>query len=263
MTLVGNPRSKPNLFPPPRPRRKRPDEIAESLKDWIVDHKVNPGERLPQERELIKQFSASKGTIREALKSLETQGLIYTRPGPGGGVFVGALSGDRAMELLSNYFFFRQPSIGDIYAIRKKLEPELAASVVGHLSDDDYRRLEETMRIYNHPAANLGEEYQQRIAELDFHTVLAELCPNPVLGFVCGFMQNLLRDLTLCRRIYDKPNPELREHAMHYQVRLLHALRDEDQDEAREIMYDHMCAAHRYMEACEAEYRGAFLRFDT
>ncbi len=262
MTLAGDAQTKPNLFPPRRPRRKRSDEIADSIKDWIVEDKLTPGTRLPLERELIVRFGASKGTIREALKSLETQGLIYTRTGPAGGAFVGMLSGDRAMELLSNYFFFRQPSIGDIYAIRKKLEPELAASVVGHLSEDDFCRLEDTMRVYNHPAANLGEEYQQRIAELDFHTVLAELCPNPVLGFVCGFMQNLLRDLTLCRRIYDKPNPGLREHAMHYQVRLLQALRDQDPDATRTIMSEHMKAAQHYMEACEAEFRGDFLRFD-
>jgi DNA-binding FadR family transcriptional regulator len=246
-----------------RPRRvKRPDEICERIKDWIVEDRLQPGDRLPQERELIARFNASKSSVREALKALETQGLITSRTGPGGGCFITAASGQRAMELLGNYFFFKQPSIGDIYSVRTELEPEMAASVAGLLSAADFRRLEETMRVYNHPPANRGEEYRQRLAELDFHTVLAELCPNPVLGFTCGFLQNLLRNLTLCKRIYDKPNPELRESALHYQVRLLQALRAEDAEAARAIMHEHMCAARAYMEACEAEFQSGFLRLD-
>lgn len=245
------------------PRRrgyKRTDEICDRIMGWIVDDRLKPGDRLPGERELVDRFKASKSTVREALKALQTQGLITTRTGPGGGAFVAALDGNRAMELLSNYFYFRHPTIGDIYTLRKMLEPEMAASVAGRLSDEDFSRLEETIKIYDHPAANIGEEYRQRIAELDFHTVLAELCPNPILGFMCGFLQNLLRKLSICRRIYDIPNPELRESALHYQVRLIDALRRADAGRAREIMFEHMCAAQEYMEACEAEIKDGFLR---
>ncbi|WP_259779477.1 FadR/GntR family transcriptional regulator [Aestuariispira ectoiniformans] len=245
-----------------RKGRKRTDEICDRIKDWIVDRDMTPGDRLPQEQALIEEFEASKGTVREALKSLETQGLIRTRTGPGGGAFVAELDGGRAMELLANFFFFKQPTISDIYQLRRQLEPELAASVAGRLSEEDFKRLEETMRLYDHPAANRGEEYEQRLAELDFHTVLAELSPNPLLGFICGFLQNLLQNLTICKHIYESPNPELREHALHYQVRLMQALRGANAEAARTIMYEHMCAAQAYMEACEAEVRRGFLRIE-
>jgi GntR family transcriptional repressor for pyruvate dehydrogenase complex len=245
-----------------RPGYKRTDEICDRIMDWIVEDHLKPGDRLPQERELIARFKASKSTVREALKALQTQGLITTRTGPGGGAFVAALDGNRAMELLSNYFYFRHPTIGDIYALRRMLEPEMAASVAGRLSEQDFRRLEDTIKIYDHPAENIGEEYRQRIAELDFHTVLAELCPNPILGFMCSFLQNLLRNLSICRRIYDTPNPNLRESALHYQVRLIDALRKADADGARKIMFEHMCAAQDYMVACEAEITDGFLRIN-
>lgn len=241
-------------------RLKRHNTISERIKDWIVERALQPGDRLPGERELIDIFSASKSSVREALTALEVQGLIRLRTGPGGGAFVAAISDSRAMELLSNYFFFQKPGIGDIYALRIQLEPELAASVVGRLAEADFQRLERTMRLYIRPPANQGEEYAQRIAELDFHSVLADLCPNPLLGFVCGFLQNLLRNLTVCRRIYDQPQPRLREHAMHYQLQLLHALRDEDAEAARAIMREHMLAARAYMEQCEAQLREGFLR---
>lgn len=238
----------------------RPTEISERLKDMIVENDLQPGARLPQERDLMDRFQASKSTIREALGALQAEGLVRTRTGPGGGAFVSAIDDGRAMELLGNYFFFKHPSIGDIYALRKLLEPELAASVVGHLREEDFRRLHDTVRLYDHEPANQGEEYRQRLAELDFHSVLAELCPNQVLGFVCGFLQNLLRNLSICRRIYDKPNPALRETGLSYQVRLLQAFYDEDPALAREVMYEHMEAAQTYMEACEAELTSDFLR---
>jgi GntR family transcriptional regulator, transcriptional repressor for pyruvate dehydrogenase complex len=248
------------IQPAPERRLKRSDDIAERIKDLMVAHSLKPGDRLPSERELIEQFHASKSTVREALKALETQGLIRARTGPGGGVFVAELSGSRAMELLGNYFFFRQPSIGDIYAVRVELEPELAASVVGLLTDTDFQRLQNTMRLYERPAADRREEYQQRLAELDFHSELAKLSPNPILGFTCGFMQNLLRSLTICKQIYGTPNPDLRETALHYQVRLLRALRALDADAARAIMREHMLSARAYMEECEASFTGGFLR---
>lgn len=251
----------------PRPqserRLKRTDDIAERIKDLIVEKALKPGDRLPSEKELIDQSQASKSTVREALKALETQGLIRSRTGPGGGTFVAQLSGSRAMELLGNYFFFRQPSIGDIYQVRVELEPELAASVIGHLRDQDYETLQRTMRLYERPPRDRGEEYRQRLAELDFHSVLAELCPNPILGFICGFMHNLLRNLTICRHIYGSPNPLLREQALHYQIQLIRALKAEDADAARQIMLEHMESARRYMEESEAVFTGGFLRLDA
>jgi GntR family transcriptional repressor for pyruvate dehydrogenase complex len=242
-----------------KPTHKRPDEICEQIKNWIVERQLQPGDRLPQEKELIQLFKASKSTVREALRALHTQGLVNTRTGPGGGAFIAALDANRAMELLSNHFFFRQPTLDDIYELRKQLEPELAASLAGKIGQGDFQRLHDKIRLYDHPAANLGEEYAQRIAELDFHNLLAELCPNPLLGFICGFLQNLLKDLAICRRIYDEPNPELRESGLHYQVQLLRALKRGNADDARAIMYQHMCAAHQYMKHCEAELTSGFL----
>jgi DNA-binding FadR family transcriptional regulator len=250
------------IQPQPERRLKRTDDIAERIKDLIVEQSLKPGDRLPNERELIDHFHASKSTVREALKGLETQGLVRSRTGPGGGTFVDQLSGSRAMELLSNFFFFRQPSIGDIYAVRIKLEPDLAVSVIGHLRDEDYETLQRTMRLYERPPRDRGEEYRQRLAELDFHSVLAELSPNPILGFICGFMHNLLRNLTICRHIYGSPNPELREAALHYQIQLIRALKAEDADAARKIMLEHMESARRYMEESEAVFTGGFLRLD-
>jgi len=246
-----------------RPQRRREESISEQIKEMIVEQGMKPGDRLPAERELMEIFGASKGSVREALSALRSQGLIRTRTGPGGGVFLAEIGAQRAMALLSNYFLFRTPSVVDIYAVRCELEPELAASVAGQLTPDDFARLERTMRIYDAPPETAEDEYEQRLAELDFHSVLAELCPNQVLGFLCGFLQKLLREMAVCRRIYDAPHPELRDTALHYQIRLMRALKAADADAARAIMADHMIAARDYMVRMEASIASGFLRSDS
>jgi DNA-binding FadR family transcriptional regulator len=248
----------PNMIPPSR--RRREESITEQIKEMIVVRGLKPGERLPAERELMEIFGASKGSVREALSALRSQGLIRTRTGPGGGVFLAEIGTQRSMALLSNYFTFRTPSVLDIYAVRCELEPELAASIAGQLSAEDFTRLERTMRIYDAPPRTAEEEYQQRMAELDFHSVLAELCPNPVLGFFCGFLQKLLRELAVCRQIYDIPHPELRDTALHYQIQLMRALKAGDSKAARQIMDEHMIAARDYMVRMEASIMAGFLR---
>ena len=247
-----------NMTAPSRQRRE--ESISEQIKDMIVERGLKPGERLPAERELMGIFEASKGSVREALSALRSQGLIRTRTGPGGGVFLAEIGAQRAMALLSNYFIFRTPSILDIYAVRCELEPELAASVAGQLSVEDFARLEQTMRIYDAPPKTAEEEYHQRMAELDFHSVLAELCPNPILGFFCGFLQKLLREMAVCRQIYDIPHPELRDTALNYQIQLMRTLKAGDGEAARQIMAEHMITARDYMVRMEASIASGFLR---
>ena len=86
------------------PKLSRPVQVAEAIKDWVVDQGLQAGDRLPGEAELIERFGMAKGTIREAMRILEAQGLIKTRTGPGGGSFVHEVSRQRAKALLGNYF---------------------------------------------------------------------------------------------------------------------------------------------------------------
>ena len=103
--------------------------VAEAIKVWVVEQGLRGGDRLPGEAEMMERFGRSKGTIREAMRILEAQGLVKTRTGPGGGSFVHEVSRERARALLGNYFYFRDLTLKDIYQMRRLLEPELAASL--------------------------------------------------------------------------------------------------------------------------------------
>src|ERR1044072_4728699 len=113
---------------------KRGDMVVEEIKRWIAERRLRPGDKLPKEAELRELFGGSKGTAREALKSLEVQGLVTVSTGPAGGATIGEVPLERTLQLLQNYLFFRTLDIPQIYAVRRALEPELAAGAVPHLT---------------------------------------------------------------------------------------------------------------------------------
>lgn len=221
--------------------------VAQQIREQIVEAGLRPGDRVPNDWLMPEAVKVSRGTLREALKVLEYQGLISTRSGPGGGVFVASVEPGEAIRLLDNLFLFDQPSIADIYTLRKQLEPELAAAVAGNLTDEAFQALQSCIRLYEDEPQTAEEEYDQRLAELDFHEELARHCANPILAFTCSFLLSLLRDMTVCRSIYKEPNPGLRATGLHYQVQLLRAIKSGDAELCRMIMRSHMFEAEKYM----------------
>lgn len=240
-------------------RRKRTDEIVDAIKRMIVEHGLGPGDRLPQERDLIVQFAAGKGTVREALKALEVQGLISVRTGPGGGAFIERMSEGRAMSLLSNFLFAKNLSIANIYQMRRVLEPQAAASATPHIDEAGLNRLEAIIRIYDHEPADATERWNQRMAELDFHGVVAEYADNPILTFTCRFLQRLLKDLTIAQDIYVQPEPVSRASGIQHQRNLIAAMRRRDAGAAAAILTEHMAEAESHMLNLQAKLMDRFL----
>lgn len=242
-----------------RSRRSRPVRVADAIKDWVVERGLQPGDRLPGEAELIERFGMSKGTIREAMRLLQAQGLIETKTGPGGGSFVGEVSRERASALLANYFYFRDVTIDDIYQVRIVLEPELAASLAGKLTEAQLGELAAIMEDYAKPANDAEEERRQHIASLRFHARLSDFGQNALLGFFIGFMAQILTDLTVYKRLYTAPNHDLWQRGRTHQTDLIAALRRGDASRARKVMRSHMEMARSLMDAQEAEVMKRFI----
>lgn len=224
-----------------------------------MDKGLQAGDRLPSEIELIDHFGMSKGTIREAMRLLQAQGLVVTKTGPGGGSFVGEVSKDRAHALLANYFYFQNISIEDIYKVRIALEPEMAASLAGKLSDAQLDALSDILASYAEPAETAEEEREQHIASLKFHSLLAEYAENKLLGFFIGFMAQILTDLTVFKRLYSKPNHTLWLAGRSHQLDLIDALRRGKSKRARSILKEHMEMARHLMEDQEAVVMKRFM----
>jgi len=239
---------------------KRGDLMVEEIKRWVADQKLAPGDKLPKEHELQTLFGVSKGTAREALKSLEVQGFVTVSTGPAGGATIGAVPFDRAFQLVQNYLFFREVNVAQIYAVRRLLEPELAAGAVPHLTDADFEALEHSIETCAPAPANKAQAVHQRREDLHFHDILAAANPNSVLRFVCEIINHLLRHLVT---VGDQPaHPayqQLGDTNVAAHRKLLAAARRGDAAKMRKLMLDHIDEAGGFAGKLDAAVRRRFV----
>ena len=231
---------------------KRTIIVADTIKQMVVTENLKPGDRLPSETELINRFKMSKGTIREATRILEAQGLIKTKTGPGGGCFVHEVSESRTIALLSNYFYFKNLSISDIYQIRKLLEPEVAGSLAGNLKKEQLKMLYLLVSEYQNEPLNEEQDRIHHETALKFHGCLADFSNNSLLGFIIKFMAQMLTEVTVNRKLFRPTNYELWRTGLEFNRELLIALKVGDSKKAKKIMYQHMCVAEKLMLKQEA-----------
>src|SRR4030042_2032810 len=90
--------------------------VAQQIKDAILKGTMKQGDRLLPERELVERFRASRISVREALKSLETSGLLTIKPGSG--VFVAEVSSKPLSEYLSSILRIKKTSMNDVTEAR-------------------------------------------------------------------------------------------------------------------------------------------------
>ncbi len=102
------------------------EQIAEQLRELIASGKLSPGERLPNEGNLARQFGVSRATVRESLRVLTAQNLIRTAKGSGGGSYVTLPTVDHLSEFLRANFDLltasQDVSLDDFLEIRMLLE---------------------------------------------------------------------------------------------------------------------------------------------
>jgi len=246
-----------------RKRQKLSDIIVESVKRSIVIDALRPGDRLPTERELMESFECSKGTAREALKALEVEGLVNTRTGPSGGAYLNEAGTEPASRALRNYLHFQQLDGEQVYQLRKVIEVELAVAVIGRLTEDDFSALQANINCCSTPEDSEQGQREQRLAELEFHNILAQRCPNPLLSFMATFLNDLLRDLVVLKKAYKPKREQFDAANIDYHKQLLVALRAADEPAVRRLMHEHMCDAEQHMTALEGEVaRHYLLEFD-
>src|SRR5215510_7143472 len=100
------------------------ETIVAQLGQLIQEGKLCPGDRLPPERELAARLQVSRASVREALRSLELQGLLSSRQGSG--TFIAAVSQEELLRAFARLAEEGQ-TLRDIFELRLLLEPPIAA----------------------------------------------------------------------------------------------------------------------------------------
>ncbi|WP_311945535.1 FadR/GntR family transcriptional regulator [Halomonas piscis] len=239
--------------PSPRRRQKLAELISDDIKRWIATEGMTEGDRLPNEKTLIELYGCAKGTIREALKILEVEGLIALKTGPGGGAILRTPNMEPASRMLRNFLHFRSLDGPQVYQLRRLLEVEMAVTVIGQLSKADLDKLEANISACESSYPNDEDQRRQRFLELEFHNLLARACPNPLLSFMCRFLNDMLRDLVVVKKAYVPERKQFDKANHRYHRELIDAFRAEDAERVRRLMEEHMCDAEHHMSALEGE----------
>ncbi len=239
-------------------RRKLSDLVAEDLRRWIARERLRPGDRLPNEKALMDHYGCAKGTVREALKALEVQGLVKMQTGPNGGAEIQPVSLEAVTQQLRTFLHFQSLDFEQVYALRHSLEVDLAVSVVGRLDEDQLARLDANIAASDR-AREQGDRVSARRIEIEFHDILAEACDNPLLAFICRFLNGLLRDLVEFRSERYAEHEAFGQHNIACHRTLMTAFRARDHDAVARVMAEHMHAAERFMQRLDAAFRSDLL----
>lgn len=216
---------------------KLSDLILESLETMILEGSLRPGQQLPPERELAKQFEVSRPSLREAIQKLEAKGLVVRRQG--GGTFVCAeLNGgltDPLFQLLTNH----PEGQLDLLEFRHAIESITAYYAALRGTEVDFEALVESHNKIDDMAAQGNSELQAQ-AVSQFYEAMAAASHNQVFlhlvrGLSALLEKNILHNF---KTLYARAG--VSEKLCEHRRRLLQAIVDKDPVGAREASHRHL-----------------------
>jgi GntR family transcriptional repressor for pyruvate dehydrogenase complex len=170
---------------------KTGEMIAERLRRQIARGELAIGERLPPEDELTATYGIARTTLREALRILESQGLLEIRRGRSGGPVVTMPKIDSLAEGLAVTLQLRGTTAGDLDAARQLLEPRLAGWLASSHTDDDLSALRAAVDRAAAAAAS-SDRTAFGDAALGVHETIIDRAGNNTLATISGLLHALV-----------------------------------------------------------------------
>ena len=156
-------------------RKRLADQVADQLMALIADGHLNPGDRLPSELELMKQFQVGRSSIREAIGALSLIGLVTVKPGQGTHVADFSVDGDaKRIGLIG----LGKERIRELVEARIELECVIVHLAAERASEDDIAEI----RNKQHQLKDALSRHEEPItSDFEFHLAVARACHNSVL----------------------------------------------------------------------------------
>lgn len=159
-------------------RTSAADEVFKTLHDWIVTGRLQPGERLPSQDELAKQFAVSRNTLREATYKLRVMGLITTKQGEG--TFVNITSAANYVSSLSDHLLLNRSTVREFLEARVVVEKATVQLAAIRATDEDLALMNQLLDGQVEAFRNADVETFSKL-DSEFHMRLALSCRNGVL----------------------------------------------------------------------------------
>ena len=219
----------------PIERQKVYELIADQLLRRISERQLNPGDPLPTERELTQAFRAGRSSVREALRMLESKGVIENR---GNGTFAVAGYANPLNSSVQLLLSLDQATMLDVYELRRILECEAAALAAERHTDAHLGLMDAAIEKM---AAALASDEPSRGAryidgDLRFHLAIAEATRNGVVLHTMDALRGVIRRALMS--IFLIPESAERSFQQHRAIR--DAIAARDSAAAREAMRAHL-----------------------
>ncbi len=211
--------------------------VSDQIQRLIVESQLQPGDRLPAERDLAIQFGVSRTVVREAVRGLAAKGLLKVSPGRGG-TTVRRPTADAVTQSMALYLRAgrRSPEYENLSEVRRTLEVEIAGLAAQRRGEDDLiqlrNNLAETERLL---------EDREGFIQLDlaFHALLAKSTQNDLWILLLDTLTDLMQD---GRRLgYTVPGTA--ERAFGHHKNIFAQIERGEADGAREAMRAHLTQA--------------------
>ena len=208
------------------------EEVADRIRVLMLDDGTfPPGQPLPSERHLAERFGVSRGSIRDALRTLETIGLLETRHGQG--TFPHELSVDRLVAPLASVMAYRSDLQDELLDVRRMFEPAVARVAAQRANDED---LADLQRILDAQRQKLKSGQSAIAEDTAFHAILARSTRNRVVMSIMATLNDLLVE-SRTQSLQQKGRPA---RSIDGHDAVVAALRRRDAEGASKAMYNHI-----------------------
>jgi len=223
-------REKLSMFKPVK-RTRVYEEIVVKIKDMFDKGRLKSGDQLPGERELSEVFQVSRSSVREALRTLESQGFLESRQGDG--TYIASKPVESLVSPLASVIFSEKDSQMELFEMRRMIEPQIAYLAAERATQEEIAMMEQALVLQEEAIAR-GETGTD--VDKSFHYIMAKATRNKVLLRLTDSMRDLLaesRDKYL--QVEGRPVKSISRHRQ-----VLDAIKARDGELAAQVMLEHM-----------------------
>ncbi|HSA51768.1 MAG TPA: FCD domain-containing protein [Yinghuangia sp.] len=237
--------------------REKPQQVADELRRLIVRGDLAEGESLGREPDLINRFGVSRPSLREALRILETEGLISVKRGVTGGVIAHRPDERMTARTAALVLQARNVPLADVYDARKVIEPTAARLVAS--SPDRKEAAAELRRLITAQLETIDDPEAFGRANSRFHSRLVELAGNQTLGIVAEMLNEIVARAVAAvsqtgTSVGEEPTAAAtRARGLRSQARLATLIENGDAESAEKHWAEHMDVVGRVMLAQRAK----------
>ena len=211
-------------------------QVEEQIKEAILLGQFSQGEKLPPETQLAEQFGVSRPTVREALSSLVTAGLIRKIPGNAGGSFINTVTPDSLSKMLGEsmetIMRLGTLEIGELTQVRHILEVPASRLAATGRSEAD---IEHLRSIVERQRTTTIDDPEIPSYDRDFHTTIGNASGNRLLGAFVAALHEATHPVEFLNVTQTVANRTVKQH-----MAILKAIEAGDAAEAESAMKDHL-----------------------